>query len=347
MDISEGMVGIARSAGHRQPVAAATLALMDDAAIKSPLSSEPFLVRGVEASLSGDQLTGARAFIQAQRREPRSTPAAYFLADYYLRAGKPHQGLRQATLLARLSPGGVATAAPYVAAYAQNPSNWREIRALFRSDKSIQDNVLMALARDGKNAGVILAIADRSHRSATSPWLPTLLQSLVRNGDFGRARVIWASVARVNTSPGTWLYDATFSDPAAPPPFNWQLTSSHLGIAERQPNHRLRVLYYGADDGVLASQLLLLRPGTYRLRAAVASGGIHPEKLSWLLRCNKSSNPLSSIPLDAAAQRGWTFKVPANCHAQWLELWGRSEDVPQQAEATLGGLQLKQVAEGD
>ena len=45
--------------------------------------------------------------------------------------------------------------------------------------------------------------------------------------------------------------------------------------------------------------------------------------------------------LTEATARGWTFLVPDNCAAQWIELTGRSGDVAQQSDVTIGGLSLR------
>ena len=338
VEISRGLAQIGRDARARRSVDQRTFAMIQDAAVKAPLSPEPFLVRGVQAQIGGDSQAARRAFLSAQSRDPRSLPAAYFLADYYFRSGQALAGLQQTVLLARLSPGGAAAVAPYVAAYAQNRASWPQMRALFQSQPAIEDDVLNVLARDGRNASAILAVADPAHRTPDSVWLKILLQSLVSSGDYGQARAIWSSIGRAQA--GDALYDSTFSSPGPPPPFNWSLTSSTVGLAERQPGKRLHVIFYGNQDGVLASELLMLKPGSYRLQMHLAGSSAHPELLRWSVRCDKSEAPLAVIGVDQAATRALTFQVPANCGAQWLELSGRSQDVAQQSDVTITGLSL-------
>jgi hypothetical protein len=315
--------------------------MVDDAAVKSPLAPEPFLVAGVKDKTAGDLAAARRVFVAAQRRDPRSLPAAYFLADYYFRTGHVLDGLQQTTLLARLSPGGAAAVAPFIASYAQNRSNWPQMRALFRSQEGFEDQVLTVLARDSANADAVLALADANHRGPASPWLATLLQSLVTSGDYGRARAIWTSIGGGRN--GDLLFDSGFSSPGPPPPFNWTLASSTIGLAERQPGNRLHVIFYGNDDGVLASELLTLAPGTYQLRMQVVGAPVHPETLRWSVRCDKVQEPIATVAVSDAASRTWTFQVPANCPAQWLELSGRSGDIAQQSEVTITGLGLSRA----
>ena len=131
-------------------------------------------------------------------------------------------------------PNGIGSVTPYVASYARNPARWPQLEALFRSDPDLAETTLTALAHDAANAPAILTLADPAHRNAKSPWLPVLLQTLVSAGEYQRARAIWADVAGVGQRGHQLLFDASFSDAVTPPPFNWTLTSSTVGFAERQ-----------------------------------------------------------------------------------------------------------------
>jgi hypothetical protein len=341
VEISLGLSDIGRAARNRSVVDAATFSMMNDAAVKAPLAPEPFLVRGVRAQMSGDDEAAKRAFVAAQRRDPRSLPAAYFLATYYLRHGQPSQGLLQTAVLGKLSPGGTGIIAPFVADYAQNPSNWPEIRSLFRSQPDLEAGVLGALAADGRNSAAILAVADAAHRKTESAWLPVLLTSLVASGDYMRAKEVWTAI--VGAGESFLVFDPQFSIPGPPPPFNWTLASSTTGLAERQAGQRLHVLFYGNEDGILASQLLLLPAGQYSLHMQLAGESSHPDSLRWSIRCDKVSASIADIRVDVAATSGWIFQIPADCPAQWLELTGRAGDFTQQAEATIAQFSLRRV----
>ena len=127
-EISLGMTAIGRAARQQQPVPPSIFAMMDDAARKAPLAPEPFLVRGVQAQLSGNIPLAIDAFAAAEHRDPRSLPAHYFLADALFRWGDSRRGLSEIGILARLAPGGVASVAPYVATYAKDRGTWPQLR---------------------------------------------------------------------------------------------------------------------------------------------------------------------------------------------------------------------------
>jgi hypothetical protein len=345
VELSLGMTAIGRAARERKPVGDAVFKTIDDAASKAPLAPEPFLVRGVHAQLARNAAQARQAFLAAEWRDPRSMPARYFLATDYFATGDVRRGLQEFAVLARLAPGGVASVAPYIAAYAKDRANWPQLRSLFRAEPELEQPALQALAADPANARAILALADPRRRSARSLWLPNLLAGLVQAGQFAQARAVWSEVAGVRLDPQQLIYDPQFADPNAPPPFNWELTSSTVGLAERQSGGRLHVIYYGQEEGDLARQVLLLTPGTYQLAMRVS--GNPGRSLSWSLACAKPSKPLATFRLDSGASLTWTFSVPADCSAQVLALVGASSDIAQQSDTTISELRLRRQGAND
>jgi len=345
-EISGAMTEIARAARDRRPVPESVFASMTDAAVKEPLASEPFLVRGVRAELAGDGATAQRAFEAAQWRDPRSLPAAYFLADRYFRLGDAPRGLGEIAALTRLSPAGAVTVAPYIAAYAASPANWPMLRRLFHENPDLAGASLTVLARNPATAPAVLALADPHQKMLQAPWLRPLLTTLIQSGKYAQARDIWARAAGVHLRSGELLYDAAFTDRTSPAPFNWALTSSTVGVAERQPGGRLHVIFYGQEDGFLANQLLLLPAGGYRLSMQLLGDPARARALSWSVWCDKAANPLASVTVDTVAVRGLHFQVPAGCPAQWIKLAGASSDLSQQIDVTIVALKLEKAGPG-
>lgn len=337
-EINLAMTDIARASRARKPVPQSAFAEIADAAAKEPLAPEPFLVRGVQAELAGDAVAAQRAFEAAQWRDPRSLPAAYFLADRYFRSSDVTRGLREVAALARLSPDGGDAAVPYVAQYAANPANWPALRDLFGKNPSLAQRVLVALASNIQTVAAALALSN-PRETGNRQWLVVLVQTLINAGDYPKAHAVWERLARAPAARGELVHDADFRDASAPPPFNWQLTSSTVGLAERQKG-RLHVLFYGNEDGTLASQLLLLPPGAYRMSMRLVGDPARAHALTWSVWCDKAAQPLASVTLDTAAARGWQFAVPAGCSAQWLKLSGVSADVAQQVDLSISDLRL-------
>lgn len=342
-----GLTEIGLDARERKPVGPATLGKIRDAAARSPLAPEPFLVRGVEAQLGGNRSLATQAFLAAKLRDGRSVPARYFLAEQYFRSGDAPHGLREIALLARMVPNGVAGLAPFIAAYAKDRRNRPQLQSLFRSDPQLEEAALTTLASDAANADLILELANSSDRRPL--WADRLLETLVTAGQYDRAHSIWARLAHIAPSSEQLIFDPGFKGSDAPPPFNWTLTASTVGLAERQPGGRLHVIFYGQEDGVLASQLLVLAPGRYRLAMSFTGDLRHAESLSWAVTCAAASTTLASLGLSDSrlASRGIVFEVPANCPAQQLQLVANAPELPQQAEITVSGLNLSRVPGND
>ncbi|WP_458388853.1 hypothetical protein [Sphingomonas sp. F9_3S_D5_B_2] len=333
---------IAAATRAQQQVRPDVLEDVRDAARKAPLAAEPFLVRGVQARVAGDESLAARAFLAAELRDGRSVPARYFLADHYLRTGDAPRGLREVAVLARMIPDGIAALSPYVATYARESRNLPELHALFRSDPQIEDATLGVLATDPANSDLILQLATPRRTGQARPWADRLLLALVKSGDYAKAADVWTSVAQVKRAPGALIYDTAFKDAAAPAPFNWTLTASAAGLAERQGGGRLHVLYYAQEDGVLATQLLRLAPGKYRIAMQVSgqAGGT----LGWTVTCANAQTPLLGVRL--APRINSSFEVPAGCTAQWLQLAGTAPELPQSVDVTISGLRLTREQPG-
>src|SRR4051794_15689896 len=208
-EISLAMTDIARASRARRPVPQFAFAEVADAAAKEPLAPEPFLVRGVQAELAGDVVTAQRAFEAAQWRDPRSLPAAYFLADRYFRSSDVTRGLREVAALARLSPDGGDAAVPYVAQYAANPANWPALRDLFGKNPFLAQRVLVVLASNIQTVPAALALSD-SHGTRQQQWLLVLVQTLINAGDYPRARAAWGQIAGASAAPGELIHDTEF-----------------------------------------------------------------------------------------------------------------------------------------
>jgi hypothetical protein len=337
-----GLTEIGLNARQSKPVGPATLAKIRDAAAKSPLAPEPFLVRGVEAQLAGNRQLASHAFLAAKLRDGRSIPARYFLAEQYFRSGDAAHGLREIALLARLVPNGVSGLAPYIATYAKDRRNRPQLLSLFRSDHQLEDAALSTLVSDAANADLVLELANPDRPPV---WAGGLLGSLVAAGQYEKAHNIWARLANIPSSSDRLIFDPGFKGSNAPPPFNWTLTSSTVGLAERQPSGRLHVIFYGQEDGVLASQLLVLEPGHYRLAMGLAGDLSHAGSLSWVVTCVGANAALLALRLSDSnpASRGVTFDVPANCPAQRFELVANAPELPQQADIIVSGLNLSRV----
>lgn len=329
------LLAIATAAAGGGQVPAATREDVRRLAVRAPLSPDPYLIEGAIAA-AGDRDQAVEPLLLAARaRDPRSRGARFLLSDRYLRTGRVAAGLVEMQSLIRLQPRSFSQFAPALAVYARSPGAVPELRAFFAKYPSAEAGVLATLARDPANADLVLALAGNL-RNPEPDWRAVLVGSLVAAEEFARAHDIWARVSGVR--PGRGLFNPQFALNDAPPPFDWHFPQTGEGIAEPDGKGGLSLLHYGRSDAVLASQLLLLPPGQYRL-AAMVDGTGGEKAARWRLRCARGSKPLAELFLTKGAVSG-RFAVPDGCEAQWLELEGLASENRATTDLTIRQLQL-------
>lgn len=343
------MSEIGQSAAKRQGASPSSIARAMAAARRAPLRTEPFLIAGAIAVSETRPAQAERLFVEAKRRDPRSSAARYFLAQQYFATRRPLQGLEEASVLTRLVSGGSTALVPGLTQYARAPGAVLNLRRMFAGNRELRDGVLAALASDANNAGLVLALAGsdvgRSSSEVAPAWQGALLKSLVARGDFAQAHALWSRFSGVH--PGrTGLFNPQFARLSAPAPFNWSLLSSDFGVAEPAAPGGLQIIYYGRADAELASQLLLLAPGAYELRMQVTRDAENeqPSGLAWSLSCQPGTQRLLALPLvgraGVARSMIGRFTVPANCPAQLLSLSGSARDFAESEQTVIANLKL-------
>jgi hypothetical protein len=322
-----------------------------DALRQAPLADEPFLLAGVDALAKGDDRRGVALLTEARTRNPRARTPRLLLLDRYLRANRTAEAGTEIVVLDRLISRAAEVLVPELARMVGDPRTRPALMGVLRRDPGMQQAVLARLASSG-DADLILKIAEATgggHPAGPPPeWQPLLLAKLVEKGEIPRAYALWRRFAGIQASaPEGGLYDGRFKGLPGSPPFNWQLVAGSAGVAERRGAAGLDVGYYGRDRTDLASQLLMLRPGRYRLlfRAEGDASG-QGSNLAWTLACRGGGETrllearLSGItytPRTVAAP----FVVPAGCGAQWLRLSGSPNEFPKAQNVTLTDLQIR------
>ena len=344
--IERGMSEIGSAAAKATKIPAIPRLLMARAARQSPLAIEPFLVEGTVAQMDGAGSRAEALFLAAQARNPRAPAPRYFLADRYLRTNRIGQGLAQMSALSRLVSNGSQPLGPALAAYAQTPGAVPELRRFFATSPGLRDMTLSILANDIANAPLIMSLAPQGpvRQSPPPEWQGRLVRSLITAGNYSAADFVWRRITGI-TDRGL-LHNPNFRDKSAPPPFNWQLTSGSAGVAEASATGGLDVIYYGREEVVLATQIVLLAPGQYSIAMRI-KGASSASGLAWSISCITTNAELLRLPLEGEGKgaMGAAFTVPSTgCGAQNIELRGRPGDEPQTAQLTIFDLNLQPLA---
>jgi hypothetical protein len=281
-----------------------------------------------------------QAFLAARERSPRNVAARYFVADHYLKSGQTGPGLAEISILARLVPQSLPNVAPFLAAFARSPGAAPQVKTVLRTHPQLEPLLLETLSADAANVDLILALWSGRGGEKSEIWQGRLLTELVNAGRYAVAREAWARFTRDDAAPGL-LFDPEFNKRALPP-FGWNFASGPAGVAESEGGGRLHALFYGRDDLVLASQLLTLNPGRYRLSMKAIITPPSSKSFKWTVRCLPTSNEVALIPLDRSGAVSASFAVPpADCKAQQLELRGSTAEFPEQADVTISQFSLQ------
>lgn len=310
-----------------------------------PLASEPFLLFGFRALGAGNVDSALRLLEEARDRNPRNQFARIALMGLYLRTGRTSEGAGEVAALVRLVPRAAQLLVPELARIAANPANRQAVVDAI-GDQPIMTALLTRLVGQNADPEIILALSARQPRTTDgqfAPWQSALLKQLADRGEVVRSYELWRRF--VGANPTDLIYDANFTGQPGPPPFNWELFANDVGAAERSRDGGLEIEFFGRKSGPLARQLLMLRPGRYRLEfAAEGNATGQGSRIVVQLGCRGSESTLAEIVL-----RGLTFTprgaaaditVPAGCDAQWLAFAGQAAEFPNPQRARITGLKL-------
>ena len=321
------------------------------AARRDPIAADPFMYFGMRALAANDMAGGERLLVEARHRNPRNRLSRLALMSLYLRTGRIREGGIELAAFARLVPGSGRVLVPELTRLAGDPTA-REAVVAAVGDQPVMEDVLTGLVRSGAEPDLVLRLAARQPRRADgtfAPWQGLLLTRLVDNGEVGRAAALWSRF--VGAERRGLVYDPEFRGQPGPPPFNWDLAASDVGAAERARGGGLDVEYFGRRAGPLARQLLVLRPGRYRMQfPAEGSGAAQGSRIVLQVTCRGGGAPLLNAPLQGLALTPRTiaheFTVPAGCDAQWLSFAGQPGEFPNTQRARIGVIALQPVGGG-
>ncbi len=344
-DRAMAKIGAAAALGHDMPQTARQG--LSAVAAQAPLAVDAFLVEGTVAQMAGDGDRAERLFLAARARNPRSEGARYFLAERYLKTGRIQAGLVEMGALARLSERASEPLVPALVAYARTPGAITELRRFFATAPDVRGRTLSLLAGDASNVPLILALMPEARPGAIEgDWPQRLVRSMVLAGDYAGAEAMWVRLSGVSSR--GLLYNPQFRDLPAPPPFNWSYGSGSAGVAEPSGSGGLDVIYYGRENASLASQMLRLAPGRYRLAMRI-DGPSRANGVAWTIACYPELKAVFQLPLETVDKGviAGTFVVPASgCAAQSLELRGRPPEVTETAQVSIFELTLESLARG-
>lgn len=327
---------------------AATLDTVRAAARAAPMDARAFLILGHQQLLDRRPRAAVATLQAGQRRDPRQRLIHLLLLDQYLRTGRYADAAEQFSVLARLVGSAQTPIAQAMALMSLTPETRDAVRRTLATNPRLEREVLAALARSDTPPAALFALASpaaMADAGDAESWGPVLIARLVAQQRYGAARAAWARVYRLTAAQtDAPIFDADFRTTPKRAAFDWSLAAGSLGAADLRDG-ALAIDYYGRESGVLASQLLVLKPGRYRFSFVVDAGRSDTApRLFWSLACASGDKAtLMDAPVAAAAKQrriGADAIVPVDCPAQTLTLRGEAGDLPAPVSLTLRDLAM-------
>lgn len=189
--------------------------------------------------------------------------------------------------------------------------------------------------------------------AAGYPVTPLAIQSLegrlIESGDYSAAWSLF--VAAFPAARQTIIRNTNFQDMASEGmAFGWSfdVSGSATGIViDDRQGRRLGFSAPVGTGGIVARQMLLLPPGTYRLSSNVVENNQAGDSApAWQLRCVNKNDSLGTLPIpvvNGEARRVQALIPVAGCQAQWLELVLSATDDPDGISGAISNVNLWRV----
>lgn len=337
---------------HRLPSRAYAVARR--IARQQPLASGPFAVVALEAIDRNRPRLAITLLEAGRRRNPRDRFIRLLLLEQYAVNGAFDKAAGELSVLYRLVPDVGTALIDIMTRIALQPDGLQPLARAMHGEQAMGP-LLANLVKTGAPLDTIMVLA----RGAPAPsdvdemvWRKLLLQRLVAEGRYAQARDLWATFASLPVAQRQRpFFNLALAPSPALPPFNWKTADETIGSVDLTGRGAATIAYFGREGGPLLSQLMMLSPGSYRLRYVLEGGRqADVDTMVWHMRCAvPGTTPASGrtlleapVHVETADRRATTiaFTVPGGCAAQWLSLEGVSSEFPQSQTVEISGMTL-------
>ncbi|HUE79348.1 MAG TPA: hypothetical protein VMN38_06925 [Sphingomicrobium sp.] len=289
----------------------------------------------VQLEATGNARRASRLFELSSAISRRSLPTRLWLIQRSVDHGDVAGALANFDLALRTSSAAPEVLFPVLASAATDPQLVRPIARLLDRPSDWRAMFLSYAIHEGGEAAamaeVVLRMRDRGAVTAAKAD-QMLIGQLVKQGAFAVAHRIHAAFGRAG-SRAALVIDPDFDDAESRYPFGWGLTdAAQTGAARGRVGGSAALVYRAVPGaaGQVATQLLMLKPGAYRLVTASAAPP-SADAPFWTVTCASRGGAqiaLLSLPAETRVVAGADFTVPAGCDGQWLGFNLRASDRP-------------------
>ena len=330
--------------------------LLRSALRKAPLSAQPFVLAGLDAS-ANNRATRARALFQeAERRDPRSMVAHYWLFDDYMQNGDFAQGLDEVEPTIALQSQTASGVMSYLSALLKIPAARSALIAKLRTSPGWR-NAFFSTALKSPDSiegvrQVMGAVRSRDPEEAARENA-MLIDALFDAKQFADARAVWlASLPPVFRLQASGVYDGSFRSWPGSAPFNWRFPEARNGIVDLPKasdplGTGLQVHFGGEAARVLAIQSLMPAPGRYTFVFTIAGAADQRQggaTIGVRAICNSNGKAIANETIDTIGQDAEQYRVPMviadSCKAITMQFIAKPGISPGPLEASITNVAL-------
>jgi len=314
----------------QRPSSSAVRVLVRNALRRDATLTLAIELRALDMDSAGDTQGAARLFSLSRMISRRSLGTHTWLIQHAVKRGDVAEALAEYDLALRTSTAAPRLLFPVLAKAAANPELASPIAQTLDRPSDWREMFLdYAIARPGSVQRIVALFLKMRDRSFLKDKQidRLLIGQLVKDGSFGPAERVELAFGPP-IAKGSLVRDPGFSEAQFHFPFGWTLIEAADVWAQRDRASGLA--YHGASGGAgqIATQLLTLAPGSYRLVARNAEPAADTAALPyWTVTC-AGAQPRQIALLNQSAGAGamGDFAVPSGCGGQWLALNLRASD---------------------
>lgn len=336
--------GAADAATRREMTIAARQSLMRD-----PTSASAAVSLALGAEIEGNKPQARKLVDYSLRMSRRDLRAHLWMIEVAVARNDVPTALHHYDIALRTSRVAPDLLFPILSAALPEPKIRTGLARILSQRPAWKDlflNWLSANAADPRSATALFLNLKR--RGTDVPWTAqaSLTGNLVREGAFIEAWGVYAA-ATANADRRRSRQAAFDRVPAAPSPFDWNLTTLEGMSASIQQGPRGAVLAFDAANGaggVAARQLQFLPAGRYVIRGSAldVTGGGQPY---WQIVCTNGTELGRATLATGTARFAAVVAVPASCPVQWLNLYVPVVDLSEPAAGMIERVVIEPVAD--
>jgi hypothetical protein len=289
----------------------------------------PVRILGLSTGLHKDQSAATALLAAAEQLSRRDLPTQLYFIEAAVTRGNVEGALRHFDIAMRTSKPGRDILAPVLCQAMRDPGLTVPIARLLQSAPE-WTNAFVSYCVDQPDSrpalARILTLAPAARAASPHVVLAKAVQLVAEAGDVSTAHRLYAAVLKDDDRMiGKPVSNPLFDDMAPLPPFDWNyVLGADLGA---DPEGKGISIHANGQTGVVASQLLMAKPGRYRLH--VVGRDVAGGRVAVTLDCASGHGSLSAVTLPAdahARQVSADVTIQAGCPMQWLRIGAESHE---------------------